>query len=279
MSGARGRLAGLAIALLAAALPLAPGDARADDADDALVSAASAALTAGRPADAIASYEALADRGVVDPHMSFDRGLAYAQRVRLGADLPGDLGRAAHGFEEARALTEDPRLAESASHAILLVRAEVARRRARAGEPPSVDPGAPPFRALVELFPENAWAYAALVASVLLGIGLFVRAISSSRRGRIGGAIVASLSAPALAFFAVMALGARDERLHRRDGVVVAAGARATDELHRPIDAVPLPEAAHVSIVDSRAGWTHVRWASVDGWIPSSAVRPIARAE
>jgi len=78
------------------------------------------ALAGGKPGDAIALFEALADRGVVDENVSFDRGLAYAARVRIGAEQPGDLGRAAHGFEEARALTTDKALERDAFSALAI---------------------------------------------------------------------------------------------------------------------------------------------------------------
>src|ERR1700690_2497168 len=96
----------------------------ADEADP-LFASATEALAAGHPADAIADLEGLADRGVVDAAMSFDRGLAYAQRVRIGGEQPGDLGRAAHGFEEARALTRDAKMIEDATAALTTIRAEV----------------------------------------------------------------------------------------------------------------------------------------------------------
>ena len=47
---------------------------------------------------------------VVDAAASYDRGLAYAMRVRIGAEVPGDLGRAAQGFEEARELSREDRV-------------------------------------------------------------------------------------------------------------------------------------------------------------------------
>ena len=50
---------------------------------------------------AIDDLEHLADRGFVHPDASYDRGVAYVMRVRGGAERPGDLGRAAAGFEEA----------------------------------------------------------------------------------------------------------------------------------------------------------------------------------
>jgi hypothetical protein len=212
--------------------------------------------------------------------MSLDRGLAYALRVRLAADLPGDLGRAAHGFEEARELTVDPSLAQDAGRALTTLRAEVARRRARAGESPSLEPGLPLGRSIAHLASEGTWAWLALAASLFLGIGLFVRGLSTARRGRIGGAICASVASPALVLSAVLALVARDERLHLREGVVVVPTARLADADHRPLPEAPfVPEAAKVEIVDTRAGWAHVRWSALDGWVSSSAVRPIARRE
>ncbi len=58
--------------------------AQADDPPEALAQKAVAALRGGHPAEAIADFESLADRGVVDANMSYDRGLAYAERVRVG---------------------------------------------------------------------------------------------------------------------------------------------------------------------------------------------------
>src|SRR5579864_4158247 len=57
------------------------------DDPNALFGAATAALGEGRATEAIADLEALADRGVVDPVASYDRGLAYAMRVRIGAEV------------------------------------------------------------------------------------------------------------------------------------------------------------------------------------------------
>ena len=268
----------LGLVLFAALAVSAPTDARADEETDALVKASTDALAAGKPGEAIASFEALADRGVVDANMSLDRGLAYALRIKLGADLPGDLGRAAHGFEEARELATDPKLAADAARALTTVRAEVARRRARVGESPSLEPGMPLGRSIAHVTREETWAALALGASLLLAIGLFVRGLTSARRGRIGGAICASVAAPALLLSAGFALVLREERLHLREGVVVVQSARLTDAEHRPLPAAPfVPEAARVEIVETRAGWAHVRWSTFDGWVSSSAVRAIAR--
>jgi hypothetical protein len=174
------RRAAIVLAVVAWSAP-----ASADPETDSLFTAGAKAIAEGRPAQAIDAFEALADRGVVDASASYDRGLAYALRVRIGGEQPGDLGRAAHGFEEARALSEDPTLAGDAAKALAVVRTEVARRRGRSGESVEIDPGVPLLRATAALLPEDAWLVLALVGSCALAAGLGSRARGggSARRG------------------------------------------------------------------------------------------------
>jgi hypothetical protein len=254
--------------------------ARATGETDALFTSGTAALADGRPGDAIADLEALADRGVVDTAASFDRGLAYANRVRIGAEQPGDLGRAAHGFAEARDLTRDPAIARDAGNALILLRSEVARRRARAGDPIELETGVTLGRAIIELLPENAWAGLAIAASLALGIGLFARGAVSDRRQKVAATVVAAIAAPLLVGSAVLTLGARSERLHLVEGIVVAATARPADDQGIAISgAAQLPEAARVEILGDRPGWVRVRRGNQLAWLPSQAVRVLARME
>jgi hypothetical protein len=85
-----------ALAFLVALVALVSwaASARAEDDPATYFTQATQALKEGRAGDAIASLEALADRGVVDPVASYDRGLAYAMRVRIGAEVPGSRRRA-----------------------------------------------------------------------------------------------------------------------------------------------------------------------------------------
>ncbi len=247
--------------------------------DDALFAKATKALQEGRPSDAVAELEALADRGIVDPAVSFDRGLAYAERIRAGGEQPGDLGRAAQGFEEARELSPDPALAAQAAQALALVRGEVARRRSRAGEPVELEQGASLGRTLAHLVPENAWAAVAGLASVALGAGLFLRRLSRTRRLRIGATLTCAVAAPLLVLTAIATLAARDDRLHLREGVIVSSSARPSDARGIAQSGTPLPEAARVQIVESRPGLTRVQWGALDAWVPSPAVRPLAHID
>lgn len=254
--------------------------ARAAEEADALFTSGYTALAEGRPGDAIADFEALADHGVVNAGASLNRGLAYADRVRIGAEQPGDLGRAAHGFAEARALASDPALSKDAAKALTLARAEVARRRAHTGDPVELDQGVAPGRALVELAPENAWAVLAMTMSVLFGLALFARSrAKSDRRERVGAAVVSLVAAPLLVAGTILTLAARDERLHLVEGIVVAAAARPADEMGVAIPgALPIPEAAEVEVTGARPGWVRVLRGSQSAWLPSQAVRTIARA-
>lgn len=255
--------------------------ARADEKTDALFRDGVASLEAGRPTQAIANFEALADQGVTDPVASYDRGLAYAMRVRLDAEVAGDLGRAAHGFEEARALTDDPTLARDAKVALALLRTEVARRRAKAGEPIEVDPGVPVFRAASSLMSEDTWLALAMFASVVFAAGAFARARSSERRVRVSGVVAASIATLVLASSATLGALARKDRLHLREAVVVAPSARSCDEHGVAIlGAAALPEAARVELLSELDGaFTHVRFAKADTWVPTSTLREITKSE
>jgi hypothetical protein len=244
----------------------------------ALFAKGAQALRDGRASDAIAALEALADLGAVDPAASYDRGLAYAMRVRIGAEVPGDLGRAAQGFEEARDLTRDAKLADAASRALTVVRSEVARRRTRAGEPVEVDAGRSLARTLSSLLAEDSWCVLAVVCSAILAIGLLVRWIARTRRLRVGGGVAAGLAAPVLLLAVAMALASRHDRLEVHEAVVVTSGTRPSDErgIVAP-GATPLPEGARVEVVDSHEMRARIRFGALDAWVPRAALREIAR--
>jgi hypothetical protein len=237
-------------------------------------------LHEGRAGDAIAAFETLADDGVVDAAASYDRGLAYAMRVRIGAEVPGDLGRAAHGFEEARDLSRDPKLTSDAAGALTVVRGEIARRRLRAGEPVEVDPGRSLARTLAGLLPEGAWSALAAILSAAFAAGLSARAWGRVPRTRITGGVMASVAAPAMAVAIGMTLAARHDRWTLREAVVVAPSARPTDLRGLAVPgATPLPEGARVEIVESRGPSTRVRFGAIDAWVSSSTLRELSRSE
>jgi hypothetical protein len=254
--------------------------AHAEDDPAALFGSATKALREGRAGDAIALFEAMADRGAVDPVASYDRGLAYATRVRIGAAQPGDLGRAAQGFEEARELSRDGALVEDASRALGVVKSEVARQRARAGQPVQVDAGRSLARTVAALLSEDVWARLCVVASCMLAAGLFVRKLAGGRRVRVGGGVAAGVAAPVLAVSAAMTLAVRSDRWNLREAVVVTATARPSDERGIAVPgATPLPEGARVEVVDARGTWSRVRFGALDAWIASSGLRELARPD
>ena len=243
-----------------------------------LFRAATEALAADRPGEAIANLEALGDRGVVDPVVSFDRGLAYAGRVRAGAEQPGDLGRAAHGFEEARELSRDTALVADANAALAAVRAEVAKRRSRAGDPIEVENGVSLGRSIVKLLPENAWASLAGLCALALAVGIVLRARAERPRLKVAGTTTAAIAGGLLALSALILHTARDIRHHVRDAVVIAPSARLLDAQHLAMTAVaPLPEAARIQILDEGGDFAHVVAGRAEGWLPSSSVLPMAK--
>jgi hypothetical protein len=244
---------------------------------EALFTQAERALADGRPHDAVAGFEALADRGALDGAASFDRGLAYAQRVRAGVDVPGDLGQAAHGFEEASGLTADPGLQADAARAAAMIRSEVARRRARAGEPVELERGEPLGRTIVAAAAEDTWALVAFAATLLLGAALFVRALSPARAARLAAGVALALSLPVLVAGTTLTLAARDIRLHEHDAVVVGPAVRIVDERGVVLPSgMVVPEAARVHVLETKGSLARVRWGGTAGWVQAGTIRMLA---
>jgi hypothetical protein len=258
--------------------------ARADDTppeetDPAtLFQGANEALAAGRPSEAIAKLEALADRGVVDAVVSYNRGLAYAARVRAGAEQAGDLGRAAHAFEEARELTRDASLSKDATSALATVRSEIARRRSRSGESVEIEHGLSLGRAVVDLLPENVWAAAAAFMTVALSIAIVVRRRQRMSRAKVAATTAGAIAGALLVATSALAWAAREARLHVREGVVIASSARLLDARHLAMDGVaPIPEGLRVRILEEGGGFSKISVAGIEGFLPSSVVLPIAK--
>lgn len=277
--GVRSTPAAVAIAVVVS-FAAAGANARADETSDPqkIFENAANALEGERPTDAIAFFEALGDRGVVDPVVSFDRGLAYAARARAGADQPGDLGRAAHGFEEARDLSVDPALVRDATSALTAVRAEIARRKSRSGDPVELDTGVSLGRSIVNLLPENAWAVLAALAALALSVGILVRARAEAHRAKVAGTTTASIAGGLLLLTSLLLHSARDERLHLREAVVITPTVRLLDEKRVALGSVaPIPEGARVQLLDEGGDFTRVVVGRVEGLLPSSALLPMAK--
>ncbi len=267
----------------AALVTLASAGARAED--DAqgeaqkLFAAGVKALQEQRPTDAVDDFEAVADRGVIDATASYDRGLAYAMRVHMGAEQSGDLGRAAHGFEEARDLADDPQLRRDAGAALAAVRSEVARRKARQGSAVDMDQRASPWRTLTQLLPENTWAIVAVTASFVFACALFVRWLARASRTRAGAMIAIAVSLPVLVLAAALTRSARRDRLELREAIVVSPSVRPSDARGIVLPGgATIPEAARVELHDQEGAFTEVRWGTLDAWVPTTALRPLAKA-
>ncbi len=258
----------LALAALLIALGSA-GEARGDETEDGFARAKKA-LDAERYDEAIVELESLADRGVLHPSVSYQRGLAYARRAH-GADAePGDLGRAAAGFEEAIRL--DPLDADSVK-ALELVRAEVTRRRARQDKQDNlVRPS--PDRALLTLVSPDVWTVLAILASLGLSIGLLLR-LSQTRALRVASAVMAPLSGLFLLVLGPTAWTSRHIAETRRPGVIVAPGADITDDNGKSVGAPEVPEASLVEVGERRGDELLVRYGSYEGWVPARTVRPL----
>jgi hypothetical protein len=247
-----------------------PSEIPAQVSPELLFEKSSKALSRGEFSAAIDDLEALSDRGFVHPDASYNRGLAYLQRVRADAERPGDLGRAAAAFEETLALSPDD---PGAERALDLVRAEVTRRRSRRGKDavearPTLD------RVIVKLASEETWAILALLASILFALGLVLR----RRQGpaHVAGSVLAPAALVALAILAPITWGARRLGQTTRTAVVVVPEVHFTDENGTSLRGDPIPEAAAVEVSDRRGGLIRARWGANEGWVPFGSVRVLA---
>jgi hypothetical protein len=194
----------------------------------------------------------------------------------VGGEQAGDLGEAAHGLLEAKLLASDRGLASEATRALALVRAEVGRRRVRAGEPVEFDPGTALGPTFLGLLPEDVWALLAIIGSFVLGVSLFLRRAAKERRSQIAAMVTAGIACLLVVLGTTSTLAARHRRMTVTQGVIVSAGVRPTDERGLVIPNAPvLPEAAEVEILGHRAGWAQVRWGNLLAWVPAGAVRPV----
>lgn len=274
MKGVRARGA---VAVAALVLAIARQASAADDGPQRFARA-NEALAGERVEDAIAELEALADRGVHDAAASFNRGLAYAHRVRLGREVPGDLGRAVFAFEEARRLTRSDAVASECALALEALRSEIARRRAHAGEPADLAPDSTPWWTVVHLASEGTWAALASVASLVATLTVIALSLAVNRRARValftGGGIAMALLLVALP----LAVGARHERLHVTEAVVVGERARLFGPDHLVLsDRLSLPEGARVRVEERSAQWVRISSAWGDGYLPAQRALVLPR--
>ncbi len=229
---------------------------------------ATEALSRGEYSAAIDQLEALADTGFAHPDASFNRGLAYVLRVSSRAERLGDLGQAAAAFEETLLMRPNDSAAEQA---LDTVRAEVTRRRSRKAKD-SIDVRPTLDRLVVGLGSEHSFGLAAVAASILFTIGLFLRR-KPQGPAHVAGSILAPTALAAMLALVPLTYKARDLRLNTRPGVIVAPEVYFTDENGTALGGDPIPEAAGVETQKRTASLIFVRWGAREGWVPAQGVR------
>jgi tetratricopeptide (TPR) repeat protein len=261
----------LALATLAVGLAWT-SEVRATEPTDQelLFSRATTAFERNKLAQALQDFETLADQGPPHPDVSYNRGLAYATRARSPSAVPGDLGRAAAAFEEARRL--DPRDQE-AERALDLVRAEVTRRRSKLDKKdvvvrPSLD------RVVARWLSPGGWGLFAIAASTTFATGLLLR---QRARGswQVAGTVAAPLAFLLSLLLVPMALFARHLAENTRPAVVVVPETMLEDDAGKPIELPPLPEATLVELGARKNDRVEARWGAYEGWLPAGHLRPL----
>lgn len=259
-----------ALVVAAVLLMASPSLAVEASSNDQMFAEAVAALQKGDYQRAIDNLEALADRGMVHPDVSYNRGLAYLARVRAKAGRPGDLGRAQAAFEETLLARPDDHEAEQAAD---IVRAEVARRRAVKRAPANVSVRPSLDRAIAGLAPEQLWAWLALGGSLVLTAGLLLRKLRDKGPLHVAAVTAIPIGLVMLVLFAGIAGLARHLRLTTQPAVVVASDAQMLDANGAATGLAPVPEAAKVEVLERRGALLRIRHGTDEGWTHAASVR------
>jgi hypothetical protein len=245
-----------------------------------LFAAGTRALERGAPEEAIDQFELLADRGFVHPDASYNRAAAYVARARSNTPRPGDLGRAAAALSETLELRPED---ADAARALERVRAEISRRRARAGADPVI---AKPslLRAFVGYFDENVYGAIALLGSLLLAVGLSMHTFAKASRVRLSAATAAWIGGGLLVLGAGLAETARRLRTNAEPAVIVVTESRLLDENGTPltgkrVEHAAIPEGASVLVRERHGRLARVEWGTTEGFVQSSDLRVLHRPD
>jgi len=267
---------GLFVALLLAAASVQASPQQEGQATDnaALFRSGVQALERGAIGEAVDAFELLADRGFVHPDVSFNRAVAYVKQARGPHGHPGDLGRAAAALSETLALRPDD---ATARLALGRLRSEIGRQHARdRNGPTTIHPSI--ARTLVGVLPERVWAVASAAGSLLLTIGLVIRALSRRSTVRLGGAITLATGAFVLFVGLSMTLGAWHFRASSDPAIVVATEARLLSRSGAPMAAArgketTLPEGARVHVLRREGTLALIEWGESEGWVLANQIR------
>lgn len=257
----------LSSALVASTALAAPLDATSR----ASFERASEALRADEPDRAVVELEKLADRGVVHPDVSYDRGLAYLRKASSGVRKPGDLGQAIAGFQECLELDPGD---EEASRALEAAELSLAKDRSRRRNDVLVDTAPLSLRAL--RFLEPTWLLAARVlGGALLTLGL---AFGFTRRTslRLAGTVLSIVGGFVLITGALLTT-LRTSATRGAPAVVVVERAPLVESSGRPeTKKRALVEGQKVQLLSDDGRWARIRTDGDDAWVARSSLRLVA---
>ncbi len=236
------------------------------------LAASAQALEDGRPSEAIARLEQLADLGHLHPDLSYNRGLAYFLRAEGSTPELGDFGQAAAGFAEAvQARPKD----EVAARALEEVQMSAARKRA--GQENTVtDPLGLVERVVLALHPLALFAVAVMGSvTASVGLALFGRDNPAHRTISILALAVGCL---ALGFGFGSELLRRSLETEHRVAVVTAGKAQLLDASGKPLGGEPaLLETTVVHLAKPEHGLAPLLSLGPKKWIRLSQVRVVSQ--
>lgn len=223
-------------------------------------------IRTGKVEEGIHLLEGAADRGLVDPDLSFNRGLSYLTRAETPQATPGDLGQAIAGFSESLSLR--PLDAEATRG---LERAQILLRQQNKSEETTLTlDGSILGQVLTQISPLPLTIIAGLGATLIL-VAWVVRFWAKDA----GRALALLLIGLTLWAGGALVYGARSYALATtHEAIVIAARAELRDAAGRPMrGARGLPEGTRVRLMETRGRWSRIGSDQGELWVDAAELR------
>lgn len=226
-------------------------------------------LRAGKIEEGITVLEGAADRGLVDPDLSFNRGLSYLKRAESPQANPGDLGQAVAGFSESLALR--PSDADATRG---LERAQILLRQQNKVEETTLTLDDSLLREVLRQMSPLPLTTVAGLGALLIVAAWAVR-VGARDTGR---ALALALIGLTLWLGGAGLYGARAYAIaSTHDAIVISARAELRDESGRPMRGVPgLPEGTRVRLEDTRGRLSRIGGDRGELWVDAAELRRLA---
>lgn len=226
-------------------------------------------LEAGKIEESLSLLEGAADRGLVHPDLSFNRGFAYLKRAESPAAAPGDLGQAIASFSEALKLRpSDPEATSGLERAQILLSQRTNLEHTTGSLDDSI------FRPLMAQVPPLPPAIVAGLGAALL-CGAWLGRLITKEKPR---TLAIGLVGLTLWLAGALVYAGRLYALSSQsDAIVISARAELRDEAGRTLRGTDgLPQGTRVRVKETRGRLSRIESGRGDLWVDAADLRRLA---